>query len=538
MKLPIVAIVGRPNVGKSSLFNMLAGKRISIVDPTAGVTRDRVTYTLEIGDRFCELMDTGGIGIVDHDDLSDDVERQIRIALEEATIILFVVDMRAGIAPLDETVAQRLRSVNKPIIFVANKADEPKIDVHVGDLFSLGYGEPIAVSANSRRGRDDLMFAIHELLPSDTPKVAPVKPELKVAIVGRRNVGKSTFINSLAEADRVIVSEVAGTTRDSVDVRFERDGKAFIAIDTAGVRKRKSLASDIEFYSLHRAERSIRRADVVLHLFDPRLRVSRVDKQLTEYIIDNHKPAIFVVNKWDLAKETIPTEKWADYLKKVFPMLSYVPIAFITATKGKNVFRLLNLCQEIHKQAGNRAKTGELNRVLQEALLRNNPPMRNNRVPKIYYAAQVATHPPTLVIVTNAPELFDPTYMKYLTKTVRDSFNFGEVPVRLIFKTKGEASAYSDRKTFLQAEAEALRDAAGTDEIPALADEMPVDGLLPLKIDEIAVEDEGDLEFPPAPLEEIAEEAPVAPAAPKAPRSTTPPVVKKKKKVKSETWDL
>ena len=274
MKLPIVAIVGRPNVGKSSLFNLLAERRISIVDPTAGVTRDRIGTPLLVGDQYCELVDTGGMGIQDKDNLTGDIENQIRIAVKEAAVILFVVDIRDGAQPLDEHVAERLRVANKPVIFVANKADEIKLDLAASDLFRLGYGEPICVSANAKRGREDLIFAIRELLPEDSPTEAPSAVELKLAIVGKRNVGKSTFINSLTESDRMIVSEVAGTTRDSVDVRFERDGKTFIAIDTAGVRKKTTLANSIEFYSMHRAERSIRRADVVLHFFDPRPRVS------------------------------------------------------------------------------------------------------------------------------------------------------------------------------------------------------------------------------------------------------------------------
>jgi GTP-binding protein len=534
MKLPVVAVVGRPNVGKSSLFNMLAGKRISIVDPTAGVTRDRVSYPLALGDRFIELTDTGGMGIQDMDNLTEDVERQIRTAIDEAAVVVFVVDIREGVVPLDEVVAERLRKLNKPVIFVANKADEPKIDSGIGDLFRLGYGEPICVSANSSRGRDELLLAIREKLPPDVPAAAPTKPDLKIAIVGRRNVGKSTFINSLAQAERVIVSEVAGTTRDSVDVRFERDGKAFVAIDTAGVRKKRSLANDIEFYSMHRAERSIRRADVVLHLFDPRLRISRVDKQLTEYILNHHKPAIFVVNKWDLAKDKIPTEKWSDYLRKVFPMLDYVPIAFITATKGKNVYRLLNLAQELYKQAGKRARTGELNRILQQAMLANSPPMRHNRLPKIYYAAQVATHPPTLVLVMNSPDLFDHTYIKYLTKRVRDSFSFGEVPVRFILKTKGEASAFADRKAFLAAEAEALQAGAETEEIPALADEQPVDELEPQHVGE----EEEDPEFPPPPSAEPDTSTPEPRKTDRTSELPVAPPVKKKKKRKSDTWEV
>jgi GTP-binding protein len=446
MKLPIVAIVGRPNVGKSSLFNLLAERRISIVDPTAGVTRDRVGTPLLVGDQYCELVDTGGMGIQDKDNLTGDIEHQIAVAVREAAVILFVVDIRDGVVPLDEHVAEKLRHTSKPVIFVANKADEIKMDVGASDLYRLGYGEPVCVSANAKRGREDLLFAIRERLPEDSPTEAPQTVELKIAIVGKRNVGKSTFINSLTESERMIVSEVAGTTRDSVDVRFERDGKTFIAIDTAGVRKKSTLADSIEFYSMHRAERSIRRADVVLHFFDPRPRVSRVDKQLAEYILDNHKPAIFVVNKWDLAKDTIPTEKWSEYLRKVFPMLDYVPIAFITAKEGRNVWRLLNLCQQLHKQSGIRATTGELNRVIREAMLANVPPVRDNKVPKLYYAAQVAVHPPTLLLVTNGPELFDQPYIRYLARVLRDAFKFGEVPLKIMLKTKGETAARGQPK--------------------------------------------------------------------------------------------
>jgi len=356
------------------------------------------------------------------------------------------------------------------------------------------------------------------------PTDAPAETDLKVAIVGRRNVGKSTFINSLAEADRVIVSEIPGTTRDSIDVRFERDGKRFLAIDTAGVRKRKSIANSIEFYGLHRAQRSIRRADVVLHFFDPRMKVSRVDKQLAEYILELHKPAIFVVNKWDLASDTIPTQKWSDYLRKVFPMLDYVPIAFITAKNGRNVFRLLNLCQELQKQAGVRATTGELNRLLKQAMTSNGPPVRLNRVPKMYYATQVATHPPTVVLVTNAPDLFDDTYVRYLTKTVRDGFGYSEVPVKLLLKTKGETSA--------RAEATQMPDEEDWDET-----KVPEDGdgelLEPREIlDEDDATNLGEEEEavtpPPKPK-------PAAPKAkPPAPRVPGP----KRKKKPPETWNV
>jgi GTP-binding protein len=463
MPLPVVAIVGRPNVGKSALFNWLAGRRISIVEPTAGVTRDRVSTVLESEDRYFELMDTGGIGVVDVDDLSADVERQIAIAIDLAAVVLFVVDARTGVMPLDETVAAKLRGVGKPLIFVANKVDDPKFEIASSDLFRLGYGQPVLVSAEQKLGQETLVAAIVDALPpADADNKPPKDADITIALVGRRNVGKSTFLNALANADRVIVSEVPGTTRDSIDVRFERDGQTILAIDTAGVKKKKAIADSIEFYSLHRAERSIRRADVVLHLFDPRAKISRVDKQLAEYVLEHKKPAVFVVNKWDLAKEKIPTEKWGDYLRKTFPMLDHVPIAFTSANTGKNVFRLLNLCQQLHKQAGKRMKTPDLNRVIRDAMTEMTAPVRNNRVPKVYYATQIGDYPPTIVMVANDPELFEPPYVRYLTKTIRDASPFPEVAIKVILKSKSEAAGRGTK-------------VGVSDEEQALAEDAPAD---------------------------------------------------------------
>jgi GTP-binding protein len=438
MALPIVAIVGRPNVGKSSLFNWLAGRRISIVDPTAGVTRDRVSTVVEHGGRAWEIMDTGGMGIVDVDNLTADVERQIQLALEAAAVVVFVVDVRDGVAPLDEDVAARLRAVQKPVVLVANKADTEKLGQQAGEFCKFGYGEPLCVSAEQKLGKEELFDAILARLPPDTGEAAPEAAALMLAIVGRRNAGKSTFINSLAGADRVIVSEVPGTTRDSVDVRFERDGKCYIAIDTAGVRKKTAIANDIEFYSLHRAQRSIRRADVVLHFFDARHRIGRVDKQLAEYIVEESKPAIFVMNKWDLVKDRVETQKMGDYVRAMFPMLDHVPIAFITAQKGKNTLRLLQLAVQLHKQAGVRVSTGDLNRVIRAAIEASPPPLAGSRQPKVFYATQTGVYPPTIVLFTNGPELFDHTYIRYLTKVLRDAFPFSEVAIKVVLRAKGQ----------------------------------------------------------------------------------------------------
>jgi GTP-binding protein len=433
--VPVVAIVGRPNVGKSSLFNWLAGRRIAIVDPTAGVTRDRVSTLIKVGARFIELVDTGGIGVEDADNLTAQIERQIDYAIDQAAVLLFVVDVRDGLVPLDEEVARRLRYADKPIILVANKADTPELGAPAAEFYKLGRGKLVCVSTLQNRGKAELIELIVERLPPPAGEPAPRDVAMKLAIVGRRNTGKSTFINSLAQAERMIVSEVPGTTRDSVDVRFERDGKAFIAIDTAGVRKKRSIADDIEFYSLARAERSIRRADVVLLFLDAKDRISKVDKQLAEYVLQHHKPAVFVVNKWDLMVPT-PTGKMGDYIRATFPSLDYVPIAFTTAQSGKNVQTVLNLAQNLFKQASARVPTGDLNRVVREALEVSPPPMRQNRRAKVYYATQVASNPPTVVLFTNGPELFDNTYQRYLLKAFHDRLPFHDVPVKLHLRRK------------------------------------------------------------------------------------------------------
>jgi GTPase len=444
--IPQVAIVGRPNVGKSSLFNWLAGRRIAIVDPMAGVTRDRITAPIHIGERYFELTDTGGMGIQDIDDLTQDVERQITFAIDRASLLLFLVDARTGPVPLDEEVAKRLRNVNKPVLLIANKADHARLEEQVGEFYKFGLGDVHCVSAKENRGRQELLDLIRDQLPEDTHEPALAIETLKLAIVGKRNTGKSTFINILAEEERTIVSEVEGTTRDSVDVRFEKDGKTIIAIDTAGVRNRGSMRSNVEFYSLARAERSIRRADVVLHFFDAAKKVSMVDKQLAGYILENYKPAIFVVNKWDLLKGQLPTGEFADYLHKMFPSLDYLPIAFITAKDGKNVQSVLDLAQNLHKQAGLRVTTGDLNRVIKEAMFDQSPAVRQNRLPKVYYATQVSMFPPTIVLFTNGPELFDRTYQRYLLKTLRDHFRFPDVPIKLYLRAKSRESGEGDEE--------------------------------------------------------------------------------------------
>ena len=446
MSIPQVAIVGRPNVGKSSIFNWLAGRRLAIVDDVAGVTRDRMNFLMFEEDRYFEIVDTGGIGINDVDKLTDEIEDQIKIAIDTAALIVFVVDSQAGIRSLDLQVAERLRLTEKPVILVANKADHERLENDANEFYSLGFGELITTSTTQNRNKWDLIGEIVKRLPEGevSEQGATEDPELRIAIVGRRNVGKSTFINTLTESERMIVSEVAGTTRDSVDVRFELDGKTFVAIDTPGLRKGKSVRTDIEFYSTHRAQRSIRYADLTLMFFDSSSRISKVDRKLCNYIADQNKPCIFVVNKWDLMANDLPTQSWSDYLRDNFPTLSYCPIAFITGESGRNVKKLLNHAQMLFKQSRERVSTGELNRLLKKALIHHPPPLIRRRRPKIFYATQVSVHPPTIVIICNDPDSFDNTYRRYLLSVLRDELPFPEVPIRLFFRKREPSDRRDD----------------------------------------------------------------------------------------------
>ena len=442
MSLPVIAIVGRPNVGKSSLLNSFAGERISIVDSTPGVTRDRVSALVPFRDVVMEMVDTGGIGVVDQDDLSDHIERQIAFALEGANLILFVVDVRDGITPLDRMVAAKLRERSEeiPLILAANKVDHPNLESGVHEFHRLGLGDPHGVSANEGWGRKDLLQEISgKVWPTAGVETDPV---MRIAVVGRRNVGKSTFVNVMAQEERVIVSEVPGTTRDAVDVRFQKDGREFVVIDTAGIQRRKGIKDSIEFYSQVRTLGAIQRADVVLFLLDASEEITRADKKLGETISKAHKVCVMVANKWDLSGGKIATEAYAKYLSDRMPGMIYAPIVFTTAKESRNTQAAIDLAQSLYKRASLRAGTGELNRVMKAILKHRPPPAEKGKSGKIYYATQVAACPPVFVVFVNQPKAFSNDYRRYIANSLREALEFEEIPIRILFRQR--ESQYHD----------------------------------------------------------------------------------------------
>lgn len=463
MPLPVVAIVGRPNVGKSSLLNAVTGKKISIVQDMPGVTRDRVSTHLEIYGRFLELVDTGGYGFLDDQGLTDHIKHQIELAMQRSNLVLFLVDAQAGLTSGDEQIASLLRKLNLKTILVANKADGPKADLVLGDFARLGLGTPIGISALTGRNVDRLREVISENVDLSAAPTRMPPPEMLVAMVGKRNAGKSTLVNAVAEvydqaADRVIVSEVAGTTRDSVDVRFEKDGKTLVVIDTAGVRKRRHMvggANDVEFYSFHRAERSIRRADVIMMLIDGTEKLSDPDKKLASYIAKQFKPVILVVNKWDLVIENARAQaegrgvgfsaellmkEYQEYLEQEIRHLNYAPVAFITAKDAKKVQAVLDLAQHLFKQANFRVGTGQLNRAVKQVMEERTPANKYGRRPKVLYVTQTDVAPPTIVLFVNRASYLTETYQRFMINRFRELLPYAEVPIKLLIRERKNAA--------------------------------------------------------------------------------------------------
>jgi GTP-binding protein len=434
MKLPCIAIIGRPNVGKSSYMNAVAGRRVSIVEPTPGVTRDRVAVRVERMQRSFELIDTGGIGVNDEQRLDDHIERQINIALDLADVVIFLVDGRDGPTPLDQRVATILRKLDKPVVLGVNKIDSPSKDAAAYEFFILGLGDPLPISAQQGIGVFDLLDHAMALLPGE-----PVEPDnnpdslVKIAVVGKRNAGKSTFMNKLFGEERVIVSDIPGTTRDSVDVEVDFAGRRFILIDTAGMQRKARVKDSIEFYSQVRTYDAIKRADVSIFMIDALTDISIVDKKLGETILYEKKPCIIVVNKWDLAKGNMTTEDYAKYLADRLRGLHFAPITFISALEGSNLKSVINIAFDLARQSQTKVGTGELNRLLESAFEKRHPPGRSGHKAKIYYGTQVGTSPPEFRLFVNDTALFSDDYKRYLENEIRAKFDCGEVPILVTF---------------------------------------------------------------------------------------------------------
>lgn len=433
--IPQVAIVGRPNVGKSTLLNRLARRRISIVDDRPGVTRDRIAVELDLDGKVLEVVDTGGIGIVDEQDLEVDIHDQIATAIATSQVILMIVDGQQGVHPLDQEVAERLRPLDVPVILIANKCESDSARNDTAEFYSLGLGEPVAVSAAHGQGVNELIESLLGALPEGDAKRS-MDPALKIAIVGRRNAGKSTFINALIEEERVIVSEIPGTTRDAVDVRFIKDGIPFVAIDTAGLLRRAKLRGDVEFYAQSRSIEAIRRADVVLFVVDAAHGISQLDKRIAHEVCIRHRPCVIAVNKWDLVKEGTTTEGYEEYLSQQLPGLSFAPCAFITARDGKNVASCTSLVQSLAKQAQRRVGTGQLNRAIEAIRTGPRPRVRHGKEPKLYFGTQVGVLPPTIVLFVNKPGWFSPQYRRFIENRFRELLDYPEVPLKIFYRNR------------------------------------------------------------------------------------------------------
>jgi GTP-binding protein len=442
-----VAIVGRPNVGKSALFNCLAGRDISLVFDRPGTTRDRMVTTARWDKHRMTLIDTGGIGVEDREGFGDDIAREVDLALAAATEIIFVVDAREGLTPLDQTVARLLRKSHRPIFVAANKVDGDKQANLDGEFMRLGFNGVFPVSAAHRRGLDDLREAIvanwGEPEKQEEPTVRPARAT-RLAIVGRPNVGKSSLINALMAEPRAIVSEVAGTTRDAVDIAYTWKNEPFLFIDTAGMRQERRLNDALERAMTGRTAHAINRADVCILVIDASTGVTMQDKKIAGLIQEAHAPCMIVVNKWDLAREQGDASKtkereYYDQVKRDMFFLSYAPVLFLSAKSGERIEGLLKTCAIIAKNRTFRFQTGPLNRVITRAMEKYAPPLVNGRRFKVLYAAQQAAKEnsreiPTLQLFVNSPGLLTPAYERYLDLQIRESFELRGCPLRFVMR--------------------------------------------------------------------------------------------------------
>ena len=436
MTLPTVAIVGRPNVGKSTLFNRIAGERISIVEDVEGVTRDRIYTSAEWLNRQFSLIDTGGIDDVDAP-FMEQIKHQADIAMTEADVIVFVVSGKEGVTDADEYVARILYKTNKPVILAVNKVDNPEMRADIYDFYSLGLGDPYPISSVHGHGTGDMLDTIYDFLP-DTQAEEYDEEYIKVAVIGKPNAGKSSLINKIAGEDRVIVSDIAGTTRDSTDTVIENEYGKFVFIDTAGIRKKSKVTEKIEHYSVLRAYMAVDRADVCVIMLDASEGFTEQDSKVAGYAHEQGKACVVAVNKWDLIEKNDKTmQEFRTKLENDFSFMSYVPFVFISAKTGQRINKLYELIKFTYGQNSMRISTGMLNDVLAYATTRVQPPSDKGRRLKIYYITQPSTKPPTFVIFVNRADLFHFSYRRYIENQIRSTFGLEGTPVRFIVRERG-----------------------------------------------------------------------------------------------------
>lgn len=454
MSKPVVALVGRPNVGKSTLFNRLAGEPLAIVDDTPGTTRDRLFAQGEWLNVVFDLIDTGGIDpsstkqgeplSIGSSDFIDQIRVQAQVAIQDADVVLFIVDAISGVTPADQEVAQILRRNQKmvdgkptpPVMLVVNKADNESFRNNASQFYELGMGEPYPISALHGTGTGDMLDALLAVFPQQ------VKEEdddsIKIAIVGKPNVGKSSLLNRLVGQERAIVSPIAGTTRDSVDTHIEIDGLPVTLIDTAGIRRRGKIEPGVEKYSVVRSMRAIERADVSLLVLDAVDGISAQDTHIAGFILEAMKSAVVIVNKWDaVAKDSYTMQSYTEHIRKELNFMAYVPVLFISAKTGQRVDQVMPTALHVQEERLARLNTGQINRILQEAQEAHSPTTRRSgQSLKIFYGTQVRSDPPTFLIYVNEPKLAHFTYVRFLENRIRQSYPFTGTPIRLVFKSR------------------------------------------------------------------------------------------------------
>ena len=436
MSKPVVTIVGRQNAGKSTLFNRVAGKPLSIVEDLPGTTRDRVFANVAWRGVEFTLIDTGGLEMESRSTIAQGVKTQIEAAIREADVIISLVDVKDGVTPADLEMADRLRRVSKPVLLAANKADNSRLESEAVEFYKLGLGDPLPVSAHHGRGIAELLDKIVLLLPP--PPVSEAEPEaMKVAIVGRPNVGKSMLLNALVADERAIVDDSPGTTRDALDTLFDFDGQNVLLIDTAGIRRRGQVAPGIEQYSVIRALRAIDRADIALLVLDATEMVTSQDTHIAGYIQQADKGIVLIVNKWDLIENKDITE-WNRYIRGQFKFVDYAPVLYTSAKLGQGVDKIMPQVRQIYEERLKMLPATTVNNVIQQAVAAHNRPRSGGKQLKVFKATQTEVNPPTFVFLANDIKLIHFSYRRYLENKLRQAFGFTGTPLRLIFKTRGE----------------------------------------------------------------------------------------------------